>query len=54
MGNAMWRMTSMAVRVIDHFSEADARREPPEYRMLDRVDAERLLRERQARRRLLC
>jgi len=47
-------MTSMVVRVIDRFSEADARREPPEYRVLDRVDAERLLRERQAWWRLLC
>ena len=54
MGNGMRRMTSRIVRVIDRFSEADARREPPEYRGLDRADAERLLRERQARWRLLC
>ena len=54
MGKAIQRVTSMVVRVIDRFSEADARREPPEYRVLDRVDAERLLRERRARWRLLC
>jgi len=54
MGNTIQRMTAMIVRVIDRFSEADARREPPGYRVLDRVDAERLLRERQAWWRLLC
>ena len=50
----MRRVVAMVGRVIDRFSEADARRELPEYRVLDRVDAERLLRQRQARWRLLC
>jgi hypothetical protein len=47
------RVTSVVVREIDRFSETNARRDP-EYRVLDRVDAERLLRQRQAWWRLLC
>lgn len=54
MNQTIQRMTSMIVRAIDALSKTDARREPPEYRLLDRADAERLLRDRQARWRLLC
>jgi hypothetical protein len=54
MGRVIRRMVAMVGRVIDRVSQAEARREPLEYGVLDRVDAERLLRERQARWRLLC
>lgn len=54
MNQTIQRMTSMVVRAIDALSKPEAQREPPEYRVLDRADAERLIRERQARWRLLC
>lgn len=54
MNQTIQRMTSMVVRAIDALSKTEAHREPPEYRVLDRADAERLIRERQARWRLLC
>jgi hypothetical protein len=49
------RFTSMVLRTIDRLAAPAGRQVPPEYRVLDRTDAERLLRERQAWwRRLLC
>jgi hypothetical protein len=44
------RLTSMVLRAIDHVSDPP----PPECRVPERPDAERLLRERQAWWRLRC
>lgn len=51
---SMQRLKSILLRAIDHRADDEAQRWPFELRLLDRAEAERLIRDRYFRWRLLC